>query len=92
MTKTEIKKANIKAAIKVLRNNAAVNIENEGACFYFELENGLDGELNRRGEVSMYDNIRLGKGFENEVYERARYAKIVEDMINKEIKEVWVNI
>ena len=90
MTKTEVKKANIKAAIKVLKNNAAVNIENEGARFYFELENGLDGELNRRGEVSMYDNIRLGKGFENEVYERARYAKIVEDMINKEIEKVWV--
>ena len=46
----------------------------------------------RRGEVSMYDNIRLGKGFEAEVYEKAKYAKILEDMINKEIQEVWVNI
>ena len=92
MTKTEIKKANVKAAIKVLKNNAAVNIENEGARFYFILKNGLDGELDRSGNVAMYDNIRLGKGFEAEVYEKAKYAKIVEDMINKEIKEVWVNI
>ena len=92
MTKTELKKANLKSAIKVLKNNSAEYIENEGAVFYFQLENGMDGELNRRGEVSMYDNIRLGKGFEAEVYEKAKYAKILEDMINKEIQEVWVNI
>ena len=90
MTKTEIKKANVKAAIKVLKNNAAVNIENEGPRFYFILENGMDGELDRSGNVAMYDNIKLGKGFNPEVYERAKYAKIVEDMINKEIEEVWL--
>jgi hypothetical protein len=92
MTKTELKKANLKRAFKVLKNNSAVNIENEGAVFYFILENGMDGELNRRGEVNMYDNIRLGKGFEAEVYEKAKYAKILEDMINKEIRKIWLNI
>jgi len=90
MTKTEIKKANVKAAIKVLKNNAAVNIENEGPRFYFILENGMDGELDRNGNVALYDNIKLGKGFNPEVYERAKYAKIVEDMINKEIEKVWL--
>jgi len=88
MTKTELKRQQTKEIIELLESKfKATDFDNDqGSYFTFSIGH-FEGSLMRRDfEVMMHDNMRMGPGFTDEEYAVRDASIVLEDALNKEIK------
>ena len=88
MTKTQLKKQQTKEIIELLESKfKAENFDNDqGSYFTFNIGH-FEGSLMRRDfDVMFNDNIRMGPGFTDEEYSIRDAAVVLEESVNKEIK------
>tara|TARA_Y100000385_G_scaffold21871_1_gene21360 strand:+ start:270 stop:551 length:282 start_codon:yes stop_codon:yes gene_type:complete len=88
MTKTELKRLQTEEVIKLLESKfKAQNFDNDqGSYFTFNIGD-FEGSLMRRDfEVMFNDTISMGPGFTDEEYAIRDAALVLEDSVNKEIK------
>jgi len=88
MTKTQLKRLQTEGVIKLLeRKFKAQNFDNDqGSYFTFNIGD-FEGSLMRRDfEVMFNDTISMGPGFTDEEYAIRDAALVLEDSVNKEIK------
>ncbi len=88
MTKTELKRQQTKEVIELLKREfGAIDFDNDAGSYFTFSVDGLEGSLMRRDfKVLMHDNVRMGPGFTDERYAIRDAAILLEDAINKEIK------
>ena len=90
MTKTELKKQQVKAALEVFERFDSAKIEDNGEGGRLSIVFGnFHGEFSRRDlEVTFYDSVPLhGSGFSDEEIKHQRIAVILENELNQMIKE-----
>lgn len=88
MTKRELKRQQTQAIIELLQNKfGAENFDNDqGSYFTFDIGE-FQGQLMRdRFDVIIYEAMRMGPGFTQEEYDIRDAAEVLENAINKEIK------
>lgn len=88
MTKRELKRQQTQAIIELLQNKfGAKNFDNDqGSYFTFDIGE-FQGQLMRdRFDVIIYEAMRMGPGFTQEEYDIRDAAEVLENAINKEIK------
>ena len=93
MTKTELKRLQTKEIIELLQTKfGAYDFDNDsGSYFTFTVGRSFgmfDGSLTRRNfNIMMYDNVRMGPGFEQSRYDKRDNAIKLENELNGAIKE-----
>ena len=94
MTKTELKKQQVKTALDFLESFDNVEIEDNGDGGRMSITFGqYHGEFSRRDlEVSFYESIKLGPGFSDEEIYRNKVAMLLETELNQMIKERIENL
>jgi len=88
MTKTELKKLQTKEIIELLESKfKAENFDNDqGSYFTFNIGH-FEGSLMRRDfDVMFNDTMGMGPGFSDEEYAVRDAALVLEEVVNKEIK------
>lgn len=88
MTKTELKKQQVKAVIELLINQFNAQVEDADGGRMDVMIGDLHGQFSRRDfDVAMFDSIRLHEpqSFPAEVVDRHNRAVALEDEINKAI-------
>jgi hypothetical protein len=88
MTKTELKRLQTKEIIELLESKFnATNFDNDqGSYFTFNIGE-FTGQLERRDfSVMIHEAMRMGPGFTQEEYDIRDAAEVLEDAVNKEIK------
>jgi hypothetical protein len=92
MTKTELKKQQVKAVIEFLINQFDAQIEDADGGRMDVIIDGLPAHFSRRSlEVMFFDSIKLHEPdeFPVEVVERHKRAVALEDKINKAITNLF---
>ena len=90
MTKKEQQQINTQNVISLLKNkfNATAIEDGDGGRMNFMIGE-FDGEFHRRDfGVIFWDSIAIGSGFTQEEYDIREAACVLEDEINKSIKEI----
>ena len=89
MTKTELKKQQVKAVIEFLINQFNAQIEDADGGRMDVIIDGLPAHFSRRSlEVMFFDSIKLHEPdeFPAEVVERHKKAVALEEKVNKELR------
>ena len=93
MTKTELKRLQTKEIIELLESKfKSENFDNDqGSYFTFNIGE-FTGHLERRDfSVMIHEAMRMGPGFTQEEYDIRDAAEVLEDAVNKEIKNYLNN-
>ena len=93
MTKTELKRLQTKEIIELLESKfKSENFDNDqGSYFTFNIGD-FTGHLERRDfSVLIHEAMRMGPGFTQEEYDIRDAAEVLEDAVNKEIKNYLNN-
>jgi hypothetical protein len=88
MTKTELKRLQTKEIIELLESKfKSEDFDNDqGSYFTFNIGE-FTGQLERRDfSVMIYEAMRMGPGFTQEEYDIRDAAEVLEDAVNREIK------
>lgn len=90
MTKTELKRQQIKEVIELLENKfSAENFDNDAGSYFTFNVGDFSCALFRSGLfVSLYDTIPMGPGFTDEQYAVRDAAIVLEKSINEEIYKI----
>lgn len=96
MTKTELRKLQTKTIMEMLINKYnAYNIEDsEGGRILFYIDTNSDVTLQCEyhrtyQNIAIFENVRLsGNNWSDYMYAKVRLARIYEEMLNKEVKNI----
>lgn len=88
MTKRELKRQQTQAIIELLQNKfGAKNFDNDqGSYFTFDIGEFTGSLMRNRFDVMIYEVRKMGPGFTQEEYDIRDAAEVLENAINKEIK------